>query len=178
MTLDSSLSTAPSSSKENPTAVSIFAEAQCDPPPAIDAEALAQHLFLHAESARQRTAALEARLHAEEAAEALARAESDALRAELRQYKGWIDEEIEGGTAYRLSKLVNDERERRANLESAVTTLRGHLAGLSEQLKVAGEAAKGETLEQQQARTADEALSALERLRRISASGAATATTG
>ena len=30
----------------------------------------------------------------------------------------------------------------------------------------------------QQARTADEALSALERLRRISASGAATATTG
>ena len=59
-----------------------------------------------------------------------------------------------------------------------MTTLRGHLAGLSEQLKVAGEAAKGETLEQQQARTADEALSALERLRRIRASGAATATTG
>ena len=46
--------------------------------------------------------------------------------------------------------------------------LRGHLAGLATQLQAVAREAAGETVEQQQARAANEALSALERLRKIS----------
>ena len=44
-------------------------EASIDPAPSIDAETLAAYLYKHAETARQRHVALEAKLRAEEAAE-------------------------------------------------------------------------------------------------------------
>ena len=48
---------------------SIDEEASIDPPPAVDAQTLSAYLYQHAETARQRSAALEAKLRAEEAAE-------------------------------------------------------------------------------------------------------------
>ena len=68
------------SSSSGGTLAAIFAEARVDPAPTTDAEALAAHLFNHAEVLRQRSAALTARLEAEEAAEAAVRAESAALK--------------------------------------------------------------------------------------------------
>ena len=143
------------------------------PLPAVDAETLAAHLHQHAEVARQRSAAIQAALSAEEAAEARAREETEALRAELRQYHGWINKELEGGHAFRLSKALHDERERKSNCEREVAALREHFASLSAQLQVLVSQARGETAEQRQVRAADEALSSLERLRRISDNAAA-----
>ena len=176
---------------------SIDEEASIDPPPAVDAQTLSAYLYQHAETARQRSAALEAKLRAEEAAEVrghrynfpptlahrplsfshhcafaavqfVARAETEALQAELKQYNGWINEEIEGGYAFRLSKNLHDERERRAGLEREVAVLRRHLVDMSSELKEMVRMAASETAEQQQVRVADEALSSLEKLRMIS----------
>ena len=98
----------------------------------------------------------------------VARAETEALQAELKQYNGWINEEIEGGHAFRLSKNLHDERERRAGLEREVAVLRRHLTDMSSELKEMARQAASETAEQQQVRVADEALSSLEKLRMIS----------
>jgi hypothetical protein len=147
-------------------------EASIDPPPPFSAETLAAYLYQHAETARQRRAALEAKLATEEAEEALVRAETDALRAELHQYNGWLAEELEGGYAFRLSKELHETRERRAGLEEEVALLKSHLSDLSGQVQELVRQAAGETMEQQQTRAATEALSALERLRRISAGAA------
>ena len=52
---------------------SIDEEASIDPPPAVEAQTLSAYLYQHAETARQRSAALEAKLRAEQAAEASGR---------------------------------------------------------------------------------------------------------
>ena len=145
----------------------LFVEANVDPPPAIDAETLAAYLHQHAKTAAQRAAALEAKLRAEEAAEAAAIAETALLQAELAQYNGWLNQEIEGGAAYCISKAVHDERELRKDMEIEVVNLRGRLSGLSKDLQDLTRQSRTETVEQQQVRAADEALSALEKLRRI-----------
>ena len=139
-----------------------------DPPPPVDAESLAAYLYQHAESARQRNAALEARLRHEEAAEALAKAETEALRAELQQYQDWLAEEIEGGVGFRLSKQLHEERDQTGSLERDVLNLKGHLARLSERMVELRRVVTQETPEQQQTTAAEAALSALERLQRIS----------
>lgn len=146
-------------------------EAFIDPPPAVDAETLAAYLHQHARTAAQRTAALEAKLHAEEAAEAAAHAETDMLRAELQQYRGWINEEIEGGHAFRLSKSLHEERERRGEIEQQVASLKTKFSLLAGELKEMMRKITAETPEQHQIRAADEALSALEKLKRISEQG-------
>ena len=144
------------SSSSGVTLAAIFAEARVDPAPTTDAEALAAHLFNHAEVLRQRSAALTARLEAEEAAEAAVRAESAALQAEIRQYRGWITEEIEGGANYRLSKALHEERDRRTMLEEEVRRLKVHLTGLGGQLKDFVRQATLETPQAVQYRAADE----------------------
>ena len=137
-----------------------------DPAPSIDAETVAVYLHQHAKTAAQRTAVLVARLRAEEAAEAAAIAETEIIQAELEQYNGWMEERLEGGANYIMSKQLHEERNRRSSLADVVADLRGRLVGLSGDLQVlVGESQ--ETLEQRQVRAADEALSALERLQRI-----------
>ena len=83
-----------------------------------EAETLAAHLFRHAAAARDKHAELEAAILAEEEASAAAESDSNALRAEIKQYHGWLSGEREGGSAYRMSKAIQDERERRVMLES------------------------------------------------------------
>lgn len=156
-------------------ALSIDVEASIDPPPPFDVESLAAYLYRHAETARQRRAALEAQLATEDAAEGLVLAETEALRAELQQYHGWLAEEVEGGYPYRLSKELHEERQQRVGLEEEVASLKAHLSGLAAQVQELARQARGETVEQQQARAANEALTALERLRRISAGAVAAA---
>jgi hypothetical protein len=134
----------------------------------VDAETLAAYLYRHAETARQRHAALVTKLRTEEAAEAAIAAETAALQAELEQYRGWISETREGGSAYRLSKALVEERERRCALEKELGALRSRLSELYGQLQHAVKAAKSETPQQTQARAADEALVHLTRLRQLS----------
>ena len=134
----------------------IFEEARIDPPPSIAAETIAALLYRHAETSRQRSAAIQARLEAEEAAEAAVRAESRALEAEVGQYRGWISEELEGGAAYRLSKGVHDERDRCAALEEQVRALKHHLADMAAELRLLVQQAEQDPAEVVQHRAADE----------------------
>ena len=157
---------------------SICLAAHTDPPPNFDAETIAQILYQHAETARQRHAAVEARLMAEEAAEAAAQAETSALQAEIKQYRGWISEELDGGAAYRLSKSLHDERDRRSALEEQVRVLRGNLTSVAGTLKDLVQDAKNDPPAVVQARAADAALSALEKLRAVSEAAAAANTRG
>ena len=125
----------------------IFEEARIDPPPSPAAETIAALLYRHAETARQRSAAIQARLEAEEAAEAAVRAESRALEAEVSQYRGWISEELEGGAAYRLSKNLHDERDRCVALEEQVRGLKLHLAEMATELRALVQHAEQEPAE-------------------------------
>ena len=92
-----------------------------------------------------------------------------------RADRGWIGEEIEGGSAYRLSKSLIEERELRSSLESEVKGLREALGTMANQVQVLVQRAAGETPEQQAVRAADEALGSLARLREISNASAAAA---
>ena len=141
-------------------------DASIDPPPSIDAETLAAYLYMHAETARQKSAVLDAKMRHEEAAEALALAETEALRAELAQYHGWLAKEVEGGEGFRLSVRLSEERKKRAALEEDVVKLRIQLGGIMGKVKQLD--VHGETPEQQQVTGADAALGSLERLRRLS----------
>ena len=134
----------------------IFEEARIDPPPSTAAETIAALLYRHAETARQRSAAIQARLEAEEAAEAAVRAESRALEAEVSQYRGWISEELEGGAAYRLSKNLHDERDRCVALEEQVRGLKLHLAEMATELRALVQHAEQEPAEVVQQRAAHE----------------------
>ena len=139
------------------------------PLPLVDAEHLAAHLYLHAEAARQRHHAIQSKLDAELAREAAARKESQSLLAEFAQYQGWINEDIEGGGAYRLSKDLVEERERRAALEKEVSSLKGRLSELSGTLQDLVRQAKMPTPAATQAKAADDALSNLKKLKALCA---------
>lgn len=93
--------------------------------------------------------------------------EAATLRAEIEQYHGWIAEEIEGGAAYRLGKALVEERERRTALEGEVASLHARLASMSDVLQALVARARREPPLVTQARAADGALSALERLRQL-----------
>lgn len=137
-----------------------------------DVESLAAHLLGHAQAARNRHAAIEAHIAAEEVQARHADEQADALRAEIAQYRGWLDGEL-GGSSYRMSKAIHDERERRAMLEGELGLLRERLASASASL------ARLQNLGQnsapaQQARAADGALAQLKRLHDLSSQKALT----
>ena len=146
----------------------ISAAAHVEPAPNLDAETIAHYMYLYTESARRRHAEMEARLLAEEVAETAAQAETMSLQAEIKQYRGWISEELDGGGAYRLSKSLVDERDRRSALEEQVKVLRGNLFSVAGTLKHLVQRAGEDPPAVVQARAADAALSALERLRAVS----------
>jgi len=130
------------------------------------AETLAAHLLTHAAAVRDHHAQLEAAIVAEETAAAKARGETEALQAELEQYHGWISGEREGGSAYRMSKALHDEQERRASVEAEVAALHGKLGTMSERLQALVQMSR-DSPQAQQARAADEALSHLALLRQV-----------
>ena len=131
-----------------------------------ETETLAATLYQHALAIRQRHSGFEALIEQEHAAQETAEAESAVLRAEIAQYPGWIDESLDGGAAYRLSKALADERERRMMLENEVATLRERLASASSQLKSLMHHATTMP-QQQQARAAEDALTYLSRVREL-----------
>ena len=137
-----------------------------------DAETLAAHLLRHASAARDRHASLEAAIADEDTARAAVEEESDALRAEIDQYRGWLSGEREGGSAYRMSKAIQDERERRAMLEGELGSLRERLSSASVSLARLQHLGR-ETPEAQQARAAESALAQLARLHQLSLASAA-----
>ena len=140
----------------------IFEAAHIDPAPSsYDAETLATLLYRHAETARQRHAAVQACIATEKAAEEAARAESGVLAAEIQQYRSWIAEERQGGGAYRLSKALHEERDRRAALEEQVRSLKSSLSKQSELVKGLVRQATSEQPAARQARVADEVCAAL-----------------
>lgn len=130
-------------------------------------ETLAAHLYGQAEATRQRHAVLHADIAAEDAAAAACDAEADALRAEIAQFHGWADETVPGGGAYRLSKAVVEERDRRELLEIEVVRLRERLKTISVHLRELSTQAAEEPPASVLAARADEALSMLERVREI-----------
>ena len=90
-----------------------------------EAAALAGHLFRDAQDAAERMDALQASLDAEQATTDDLDAECEALRREEMQYKSWIaDTGDAAGEAYRLSKTLHEEHDRRVVLEHEV---RAHL---------------------------------------------------
>ena len=146
------------------------------PPPPIDldeAETLAAHLFRQAATVRDRHAAIESQIELELAQARVADDESAAIRAEIEQYRGWLSGEREGGSAYRTAKAIQDERERRALLETELASLKERLAAASASL------ARLQSLGQnsapaQQARAAESALAQLARLHALSQATAPT----
>ena len=149
----------PAAASEAPVSVKV--------PPLGEAETLAAHLLQHAVAVRESHARLEDGVLAEEESEAAVRREIAVLQAELQQYRGWISEEREGGTAYRLSKALAEERERNMVLERGVAGLRGRLAEMSTHLSRLQQSIH-DSPAAQQARAADEALQQLSRLRKLS----------
>ena len=138
-------------------------------PVVVDAETLAAYLYRHAEVARRRHNDIQSKLDDEVAAEGALRKESQTLLAEFAQYQGWINEDIEGGSTYRLSKDLVEERERRDTLESEISVLRSTLSQLSGTLQELVKQAKMETPAATQARAANEALNNLARLKALCA---------
>ena len=96
------------------------------------------------------------------------RAETDALRAERRQYGGWISGEVEGGEAFRVSMALHVERAKHRGLEEQIRDVRNQLTDISAHVRQLVEEANGETPNQRKMRLADEAMSALERLKQVS----------
>jgi len=69
---------------------------------------------------------------AEDMVSAELRPDIEALQREVEQFRGWIDNgSQEAGEAYRLSKALCEEQDRRVALEDEVFTLRGKLASIS-----------------------------------------------
>ena len=134
------------------------------------AETLAAHLFTHAAAVRDRHAQLEADIVSEEAATTAVRGETAALQAELEQYEGWLSGELEGGAAYRMSKELHDEHEKRTSAEAEVTALRTKLATMSTHLQALVQQSRN-LPQTQQARAADDALAHLALLRDVYRSG-------
>ena len=94
------------------------------------ASAVAALLHRHASASRQRLEALRQELAAEDVARAAAAEELGALSSELATFEGWASGELHDGEAYRLSRAIVDERDRRLLLEQEVAALRTRLAAI------------------------------------------------
>ena len=110
-----------------------------------DAQTLAAHLYRHAETVRARHAALDDAIAAEDAAASTARGTSGALRAEIAQFHGWVSGEHQGGGAYRLSRQLHEERDRRLLLESEVGLLRDRLGAIGKHVATLSHVNSGPT---------------------------------
>jgi hypothetical protein len=132
-----------------------------------EAETLAAHLLRHACAARDRHAELEGLIADEEVITRRADVEASAIRAEINQFHGWLSGELEGGAAYRMSKAIQDERERRAMLEGELHLLRTRLTEASASLGRLQELHNNNP-SAQQFRAAEGALKQLQRLHALS----------
>jgi len=132
-----------------------------------EAETLAAHLLRHACAARDRHAELEGLIADEEVITRRADEEASAIRAEIDQFHGWLSGELEGGAAYRTSKAIQDERERRAMLEGELHLLRNRLTEASASLGRLQELHNNNP-SAQQFRAAEGALKQLQRLHALS----------
>ena len=92
--------------------------------------ALAALLHRHATASRDRLDALRAELAAEDAARAAIAEELGTLSSELTMYECWASGELHDGEAYRVSRAIVEERDRRLLLEQEVAALRERLAAI------------------------------------------------
>lgn len=133
-----------------------------------DAQTLALYLHRHAERRSARIQELKKDLADEAAEEAKLHDTIVALRTEKAQYEAWIANAHGDGEAYRLSKSLCNERERRLVLEDEVSALRAKLNAISMSLRglnasiVAGRA--------EVTKSAGAALADVERLRSLAVS--------
>ena len=133
----------------------------------VEAETLAAHLLRHTVVVRDRHAELEAAIALEVQATTEAKRQSAVLRAEIEQYRSWVEGNDEGGgCAYRMSKAIHDEQEQRAILEEELRTLRERLAQASTALTRLHELDRN-TPHVRQERAAESALTQLARLHRL-----------
>mmetsp|Transcript_48430 Transcript_48430/g.134244 ORF Transcript_48430/g.134244 Transcript_48430/m.134244 type:complete len:149 (-) Transcript_48430:205-651(-) len=132
-----------------------------------DAAALAGHLFRDAQEAAGRLEALAGHLDAEEAAAADLLAECEALRREGAQYRGWIaNADAAAGEAYRLSKALHEESDRRMVLEHEVFLLKSKLRAISSSLNSLTQRQQAQAADNSAiADSADDVLRQLESLR-------------
>ncbi len=138
----------------------------------VSVETLAAHLHRHASAQAAAHAAIEREIDAEHAARRDAEAAADALRSELAQYHGWLhDEQQEGGAAYRMSKAVHEEMDRRVLLEEEVAALRVRLHAISGSLQRLSEQAAAAPPDAVLHSSAGDALRHLKLLARLGSEG-------
>ena len=141
---------------------------------AADAETLVKHLFRDAQDTAERVDALDSSMADEDEETAKLLLECEALQREEEQYQGWLSSGDTSGEAYRLSKTLHEEHDRRVILEHEVFLLKSKLRAISGSLQTLTQKqeASGSAIES----GATDILRQLERLRR--GRGASTASRG
>ena len=97
----------------------------------MDAETLAVRLHRHAQEGAARIGALRQELEREEAATVLLERELGSMEDEAANYSRWLGQDAAGGEAFRMSKALVEERDRRVLLEQECAALRSKLTAVS-----------------------------------------------